>query len=328
MRSRWIRGWIGAAAIWLGASGCIDAQAQSGSYPSRPIRLLLPFPAGSPSDLLGRAVGQRLSEQLGTPVVPDNRVGAGGNLGLELAARAPTDGYTLVVASPGIALSPSLYAKLNYDAERDLAPISRLAAVDNVFLVHPSVPAKNLQEFIALARKHPGKLNYGSGGAGTTNHLANELLKLLTHIDIVHVPYKGATLAANALLSGEVDEVIVSIPSSLGLIRAGKVRALAVLADKRVATLPQVPTSREAGLEGFTMAIWWALYGPAGLPKELQTRLNQETVRALESADFKGRLATIGFDAWPSSPEELAKFVRAETLRYAKIVKSAGITAQ
>jgi tripartite-type tricarboxylate transporter receptor subunit TctC len=311
---------------WLGAGG--SAYAQGSTYPSRPVRLLLPFPAGSPSDLLGRAVGQRLSEQLGVAVVPDNRVGAGGNLGLELAARAPGDGYTLVVASPGIALSPSLYAKLNYDAARDLTPVARLAAVDNVMLVHPSVPTKTLQEFIALARRHPGKLNYGSGGAGTTNHLANELLKLLARIDIVHVPYKGATLAANALMTGEVDQVIVSIPSTLGLIRAGKVRALAVLADKRSAALPEVPTSAEAGLEGFTMSIWWALYGPGSLQPALQARLNRETVRALESPAFKAKLAAMGYDAWPSTPEQLAQFVQGETTRYARIVKSAGIQPQ
>lgn len=321
-----VRAWL--LALTLGCASWSAAWAQGTPYPSRPIRLLLPFPAGSPSDLLGRAVAQRLSEQLGAAVVPDNRVGAGGNLGLELAAKAPGDGYTLVVSSPGIALSPSLYAKLNYDAARDLAPIARLAVVDNVMLVHPSVPARNLKEFIALARKHPGKLNYGSGGAGTTNHLANELLKLLANVDIVHVPYKGATLAANALITGEVDEVIVSIPSTLGLIRAGKVRALAVLAERRSAALPDVPTSAEAGLEGFTMSIWWALYGPGSLQPALQTRLNQETVRALESSAFKAKLAAMGYEAWPSSPEELGKFVHAETVRYARIVKSAGIRPQ
>lgn len=323
---RSLAAWVGVVVLGIGA--VTDAVAQAAVYPSRPVRLLLPFPAGSPSDLLGRAVGQRLAEQLGVAVVPDNRVGAGGNLGLELASRAPGDGYTLVVASPGIALSPSLYAKLNYDAARDLAPIARLASVDNVMLVHPSVPARTLSEFLALARRHPGKLNYGSGGAGTTNHLANELLKLLARIDIVHVPYKGATLAANALMTGEVDQVIVSIPSTLGLVRAGKVRALAVLADKRSAALPEVPTSREAGLDGFTMSIWWALYGPGSLQPALQSRLNQETVRALSTAEFKAKLAAMGYDAWPSTPEELARFVHTETLRYARIVKSAGITPQ
>ena len=324
LRLRWLAV-VGALVLgWLGTA----AHSQQQPYPSRPIRLLLPFPAGSPSDILGRAVGQKLAEQLGVPVVPDNRVAGGGNLAFELAAKAPGDGYTLVVASPSIALSPSLYAKLSYDAERDLAPISRLASVDNVFLVHPSVPAKNLKEFIALARKSPGKLNYGSGGAGTTNHLANELLKLLADIDIVHVPYKGATLAATALISGEVDEVIVSVPSSLGLVRSGKVKALAVLSDKRAAPLPDVPTAKEAGLDGFNMAIWWTLYGPASLPRELVTRLNRETVRSLESPEFKAKLAAIGYDAWPSTPEELAKFVRSETMRYAKIIKSAGLKPQ
>lgn len=311
-------------ALWVAFAGGLGAQ----PYPARPVRLLLPFPPGSPSDIIGRAVGQKLAESLGVGVVPDNRVGAGGNIGLELTAKAPADGYTLVVTNPTIALSPSLYAKLHYDAERDLAPISRLASVDNVFLVHRSVPVRNLKEFVALARKHPGKLNYGSGGAGTTNHLANELLKLIANIDLVHVPYKGATIAATALVSGEVDEVIVSIPSSLGLIRSGKVKALAVLADKRSAPLPEVPTAREAGLDGFTMAIWWALYAPAGLPRDILTKLNRDTVRGLESPEFRAKLAAIGFEAWPSSPEELAAFVRSETSRYAKIVKSAGITAQ
>src|ERR1043165_3116001 len=216
-------------------------------YPAKPIRLILPFPPGAPSDLVGRTIGQKMGEQMGQQLVPDNRSGAGGTVGLAMVAKAPPDGYTVMVSSPTIALSPLLYSNLSYDVARDFAPVARLASIENVLLVHPSVPSKTLKEFIALARAQPGKLNYGSGGPGTTNHLANELLKSLEKINIVHVPYKGATLATTALMGGEVDEVIVSVASVLPLIKAGRVKALAVLSEKRVATLPNVPTSKEAG---------------------------------------------------------------------------------
>ena len=295
------------------------------NYPSKPIRLILPFAPGAPSDMVGRAIGQRLSEQLGENVVPDNRTGAGGNLATGAVAKAAPDGYTLLVVSPSIAISPSLYSNLTYDAARDLMPVARLATIENVFLVHPSVPAKTLREFIALARARPGKLNFGSGGAGTTNHLANELLKLLVKIDIVHVPYKGATLASIALIGGEVDEVIVSVASVLPLIQAGKVRALAVLSDKRVPTLPNVPTSKEAGVENFTMSIWYGLFAPAGTPREIIMRLNREVIKALENREVRERMASSGIDAWPGTPEEMGSLLKSETSRYATIIQSAKI---
>src|SRR6478735_778711 len=233
--------------LWLAllmAPGAVFAQP---AYPTKPIRLVLPFPPGAPSDLVGRTIG----EQLGQSFVPDNRAGAGGSVGLAMVAKAPPDGYTLMVTSPSIALTPLLYSSLQYDVAKDFTPIARLASIENVMLVHPSVPAKTLKEFIALARSRPGKLNYGSGGAGTTNHLANELLKSLEKINMVHVPYKGATLAAQSLMGGEVDEVVVSVASVLPLIKAGRVRPLVVLSDKRVPTLPNVPTSTEAGYPNF-----------------------------------------------------------------------------
>jgi len=301
------------------------AQSVKSGYPTKPIRMVLPFPPGAPSDLVGRAVGQKLAEQLGEGVVPDNRAGAGGNLGLALVAKSPADGYTLLVTSPTIALSPWLYKKLPYDPEKDFAPVARLASIENVMVVHPSVPAKNLKEFIALARARPGKLNFGSGGAGTTNHLANELLKYLTKIDMVHVPYKGATQATLAAVGGEVDEVIVSVASILPLIQEGKVRPLAVLSPKRVAALPNVPTSAESGMEKFIMSIWYGMYAPAGTPKELIARLNREVVRALESPDLRQRMTAIGIDPWPGSPGELAQLQRSEHARYGVIIKSAGI---
>lgn len=301
--------------------GVVSAQ----NYPNRPIRLVLPFPAGAPSDILGRAIGERLARQLNANVVPDNRPGAGGNLGLELAAKAPADGYTLVVATPGISISPSLYRKLNYNAETDLEPIARLAALDNMLVVHPSIPAKSLKEFVDLARKNPGKLNYGSGGPGTTNHLANELLQMLTGIKMLHVPYKGATVATLALLSGEVDEVVVSVASALPLVKSGKVRALAVLGEKRVTPLPELPTAQEAGVPGLVMSIWYGLYGPGGLPRDLVTRLNGEMTKALAAPDFRQRLTSIGYEPWPSTPEELRAFQKSETGRFAKIIKTAGL---
>ena len=295
------------------------------AYPSKPIRLVLPFPPGAPSDIIGRALGNKLSEQMGVAVVADNRVGAGGNIGLSIVAKALPDGYTIVITTPAIALSPSLYANLGYDPQKDLTPIARLAAIENVVLVHPAVPAKTLREFVELARKQPGKLTYGSGGPGTTNHLANELLKSLEKIDLLHVPYKGATVAAVALMGAEVDEVIVSVASSLPYIRTGKVRAIAVLSEKRVSALPDVPTAREAGVPGFYMSIWYGMLAPGHMSKELVTRLYQEAVKALAASDVRKSFAVQGVDPWPGTPAEFASLIRSETARYAKIIEKAGL---
>ena len=309
--------------LFLPALACGAVAAQN--YPSKPIRLILPFPAGAPSDMVGRVVGQKLAEQLGQNIVPDNRAGAGGNVGIAAVAKAPPDGYTILVSSPAIALSPALYLNLQYDPLKDLVPIARLASIENVLLVHPAVPAKTLKEFIALARARPGKLNFGSGGAGTTNHLANELLKHNEKIDIVHVPYKGAAIAMLALAGGEVDEVIVAVAPALPLIKAGRVRPLAVLSEKRVPTLPDVPTSKEAGVANFTMSIWYGLFAPAGTPREIVSRLTREAIVALESPALRERMATAGIDPWPGTAEEMGKLVRSETARYAVIVRSAGL---
>jgi len=307
-------------------SPSMNAMAQT--YPSKPVRMILPFPAGAPSDIVGRTIGQKLSEQIGQNFIPDNRPGAGGNLALGLAANAVPDGYTIVVSSPGIAISPSLYSKLSYDAAKDLVPIARLATIENVMVVHPSVPAKNLKQFIALARSKPGVLNYGSGGAGTTNHLANELLKYLQKINIVHVPYKGATLATVAAMSGEVDEVVVSVASVLPLIRQGKVRPLAVLSEKRVSALPDVPTAKEAGVDGFQVSIWYGLFAPTGTPQDIITRLNKEVFKALEAKDMQQRMDAMSINPWPGSSQQMADLLRTETARYATIIKSAGLKPQ
>ena len=307
------------------ALAAVATFAHGQSYPTKPIRLILPFPPGAPSDLVGRTIGQKMGEQMGQNLVPDNRTGAGGTVGLSLVAKSLPDGYTILVSSPTIALSPLLYSNLSYDVAKDFAPVARLASIENVMLVHPSVPAKTLREFIALARSNPGKLNYGSGGPGTTNHLANELLRSLEKLDMVHVPYKGATLATTALMGGEVDEVIVSVASVLPLIRAGRVRPLAVLSEKRVSTLPNVPTSTEAGFPNFKMSIWYGLFAPAGTPREIVTRLHREVARALDDPALRKHMANAGMDPWLGTPDDMGALLKNEMARYAKIIQSAGI---
>jgi tripartite-type tricarboxylate transporter receptor subunit TctC len=313
-------------AICAGLVLCLAATAACAqSYPNKPVRVVMPFPIGGPSDITGRAVAQKLGEQMSANFVPDNRVGAGGNLGLALAAKAAPDGYTLLVTSSAIAVSPSLYAKLDYDAAKDFAPVARLAQIPNVLIVHPGVQAKTLREFIALARANPGKLNYGSGGAGTTNHLANELLMSLEKINLVHVPYKGASVAVFSLIGGEVDEVVVAVASALTQIRAGKVRALAVLSEHRTAALPDVPTAKEAGVDNFVMPIWFGMFAPAATPRDILARLHREVAKAMAAPDFRERLTTAGVDPWLGTPDELAKLVSSETARYAAIIKRAGL---
>ena len=310
---------------------CAGALAQTAApgfapaYPVKPIRMIVPFPAGASSDVVGRLLGQKISEQLGQQVVTDNRAGAGGNLGIEIAAKAAPDGYTIVLATASVAVSPSLYSNLGYDALRDLAPVARLTSIPNILLVHPLVPARTLRQFIRLARERPGKLNFGSGGAGTTNHLANELLKRLEKIDIVHVPYKGVSQAMTAMMSGEVDEVVMPVTTAIPQIRAGKVRALAVLSEQRIATLPDVPTAKEAGVDGFIMPVWYGMFAPAGTPRDIVSRLSRELMRALESADMRERLTAMDVEPWPGTPEQLGELLRTDIARYRAIVRSAGL---
>ena len=303
----------------------MNAQVSAQNYPNKPIHMILPFPAGAPSDIVGRGISQKLTEQLGVNVITDNRVSAGGNLGIAMVAKSPPDGYTIMTTSPSIALSPVLYNQLGYDPQKDLTPIVRLAQIENVMLVHPSVPVRTLREFISLARREPGRLNYGSGGMGTTNHLANELLKTIENINLVHVPYKGATVAIISLIGGEVDEVVVSVASSLPQIKAGKVRPIVVLSEKRVSTLPDVPTAAEAGVPAFQMSIWFGILGPARLPRDIISKLHQESVKALASADLRQHFAKAGVDPWPGTPEQMDQLIRSETARYASIAQKAGL---
>jgi tripartite-type tricarboxylate transporter receptor subunit TctC len=303
------------------AGGTVLAQA----YPSKAIRMIMPFPPGGPTDIVGRLVAAKLAEQIGQPVVADARPGASGNVGLEIASKAPPDGYTIVLSSPVIALSPLLYTKLNYDPHKDFAPIALVGAVRNLLAVHPSVPAKTLQELVQIARRNPGKLNYGSGGTGTTSHLAPELLKSLEKLDIVHVPYKGTGLALIGLAGGQVDMLVIAAPAAVQQIQAGRVRALAVLSPARLPDLPNVPTAKESGFENFEMSSWYGMLAPAATPREIINKLNVELTKAVTAPDMKLRLAAAGVEPLTSTPEEFANFIRSEAARFGKVIKEAGV---
>ena len=296
-------------------------------YPEKSIRLLVGFSTGAPY-ILALLISDKLRESLGQSLVPDFRPGAAGNIATEVVAKAPPDGYTLLLTASTIAISPNLSPKLGYDTFRDFAPITLLATVPTVIVVHPSVPAKNLDELVKLAKAHPGKLNFGSGGIGTSNHLGSELFKTLTKINIVHVPYKGAAIALTAMLSGEVDMVTSTIPATIPLVNSGRIRALAVLAPKRVASLSKVPTSAEAGMPELVVISWYGLVAPAGINPAIIEHLNAEVVKLMNAPEVKSKLAQVELDASTSTPADFAKFVRAEYEKWGRVIKEANIRLQ
>jgi len=316
--ARWL------ALLFFGLSVCASAQ---DTYPSRPVRFILPFPPGGGTDILGRVIAERLSANLGQPVVTENRGGAGGNVGAEAAAHSAPDGYTIVLVAPSLAISKTLYSKLNYDPVKDLAPISLVATVPNVVITHPAVEAKNLQEFIALARSRPGAMNYGSGGAGTSNHLAGELFNIVTGAKLVHVPYKGVNLAMQGVLAGEIQLVFIGIPAALPHIKAGKLRALALVAPQRTPALPEVPTVAEAGLKDFEVTTWYGVLAPAGTPRPIVSRLNAELVKIMHLPDVKERLAGMATDPLTSTPEEFAAYLKQEIAKWGDVVRKANLKA-
>jgi tripartite-type tricarboxylate transporter receptor subunit TctC len=307
--------------IFVSAAGAQEA------YPSRPVRFILPFPPGGGTDILGRLIAERLSANLGQPVVTENRGGAGGNVGAEAAAHSAPDGYTIVLVAPSLAISPSLYSKLNYDPVKDFAPISLVATVPNVMITNPSVEAKTLQEFIALARSSPGQMNFGSGGSGTSNHLAGELFNIVTGAKLVHVPYKGVNLAMQDVLSGRVQLVFIGIPAALPHIKAGRLRALAVVAPQRSPALPEVPTSEEAGLKDFEVTTWYGVLAPAGTPRPIVTRLNSELGKIMHTPDMKERLAGLATDPHTTTPEEFAAYLKQEIAKWGDVVRKANLKA-
>jgi tripartite-type tricarboxylate transporter receptor subunit TctC len=295
------------------------------TYPSKPVRFILPFPPGGLTDVLGRIMTQKLADRLGQPIVPENRPGAGGTVGIGAAAKARPDGHTLLLAAPGLALGPSLY-KLDYDPVKDLAPITLVAEMPNVIVVRTSLPVNNLREFIEFAKANPGKLNYGSGGVGTSHQLVAEMLKSDAKINIVHVPYKGATQAMTGMMGGEVDMVVLGIPTSLQHILSGKVRALAVLSDNRLPSLPGVPTSKEAGIDNLEMTTWYGMLAPARTPRDIVNRLNAEWIKIAAMPDTVEKMQKVGFEPMKSSPEQFSEFLKAEIARWAKIIKEANIS--
>ena len=316
------------------ALGCalLSVLAQPGTaaaqkYPEKPIRVVVAFPTGA-SQILGLLVSEKLREALKQPAVPDFRPGAAGNVAAEIVAKAPPDGYTLLLTSPAIAISPGLFKKLGYDPSRDLTPVSPLAAVPNLMIVHPSVPVKTLQELAKLARGNPGKLNYGSSGVGGSNHLATELFNSINKVRMTHVPYKGVAIAMTAMLSGEVDVVVSTVPATIPHIKSGRLRGLAVLAPERVAALPQLPTSAEAGMPDLVVITWYGLFTPAGVRTDIINLLNTEVVRFMNAPDTKAQLAKVELDSKTGSPAEFARFVREETERWARVIKEANIRSE
>jgi len=295
------------------------------SYPTKPIRFVLPYPPGGPTDFLGRLIGQKLGERLGQPVVPDNRPGAGGNVGTEVAAKAPPDGYTIAIGGLWLSISPSLYKKLNYDPLKDLAPISIVSQSPNLLLVHPSLPVKGLKDLVEYARTNPGKLNFSSSGVGSPLHLAGELFKSLVKIDVVHVPYKGGGgPALTALMGGEVQMMVLGPGASMPQINAYKVKALAALTTERIPSLPDVPTAKEAGID-LVVTSWHGILAPAGTPRDIVNRLSAEWTKIAAMPDIQEKMRNAGFEAKSSTPEQFAEFIKAETTLWGKVIKEAKV---
>ncbi|HJY77527.1 MAG TPA: tripartite tricarboxylate transporter substrate binding protein [Burkholderiales bacterium] len=305
------------------------ALAASQGYPSRPIRLIVPFPPGGSTDILARALGDKLAQGLGQPVVIDNRPGAAGSIGAEAAARATPDGHTLMMGHLGtLAVNPAIYKSLPYDPVKSFAPVSLMAIVPSVLVVNPSLPVASAAELIAYAKAHPGKLAYGSAGNGSTSHLTTEYFKLVTGTDILHVPYKGVGPMLTDLVSGQLSVGLNGAPSVMQHINAGRLRALAVTSLKRLEALPQVPTLDEAGVRGFDASGWYGVVAPAGTPQAIIARLNGEIARAIQTPELRSRLEAEGALAAPGTPEEFAALIRAEIARWDTVLKRAGVQAQ
>ena len=303
----------------------LSAAAQAQAWPSKPIKYIVPFAAGGTTDILGRMVGAKLSDALGQPVVVENRPGAAGALGVELLAKSPPDGYTIgggTVSSHG--LNVALYPKLAYDPVKDFSPITMLATLPNMLVVHPSIPANNVRELIAFLKANPNKLSFGSAGNGTSQHMSGELFKTLTGTSMQHIPYKGSGPMMPDLLSGTISMSFENLTTAYPPVKQGRLKALAVTTLKRSFVAPDVPTMQEAGLAGYDITSWQAMFAPAGVPKDIIERLYVETAKALKSSDVAKRLEELGLDAGGMRPEELGALVRNDIPRLSKIVRDSG----
>ena len=313
---------LGASMVALAAFAFGQAPA---AYPTKPIRLVVPFPPGGATDILAREVAKHLTDAWGQSVVVDNRPGAGGNIGSELVAKSPPDGYTLEMGTVGThAINTSLYSKMPYDHIKDFVPVILVAGVPNVLEVNPSVPVNSVQELIAYAKANPGKLNFASSGSGTSIHLSGELFKVMAGVQMTHIPYKGSAPALADLIGGQVQLMFDNLPPSLPQIKAGKLRALAVTSATRAPALPDVPTVAEAGLPGFEASSWFGVLAPAGTPPAIVTKLNAEIAKWLTTPEAKEKLASVGANIAGGTPEDFARHIQAETAKWAKVVKESG----
>jgi tripartite-type tricarboxylate transporter receptor subunit TctC len=318
--------------IALGAGGWIFLLLTAGvgwaqNYPIKPIRMLIGFSPGGGADIVARALSPRLVEALGQQIIVDNRPGANGIIAAELAAKAPPDGYTLLVAPGNYAFAPAMYARLPFDMTTAFAPVSQLAETALLVVVHPSLPAKSIPQLIALAKSRPGKLAYASGGIGSPPHLATELFRTLTQVDLVHVPYKGSGATISDLIGGQVPLCICTLPSVLPHAKSGRLRALAVTTARRTSAAPDIPTLAEAGVPGYEMSQWYGLLAPASTPTQIIERLNTEVGKALKHPESRSRLQAEGADPVGSSPQEFGAFFKAEIAKWTRIVQKAGIRA-
>ncbi len=308
----------------LGGLTSLHATAQT--YPTKPVRLIVPFAPGGATDVIARLAGQKLSEQLGQPFLIDNRPGANGNIGTEMAVKSPADGYTLVMSYDGtMAINPSVYKKMPFDSVKDLAPVGSVAQLPLLMVVHPSVPAKTLQEFVALAKSRPGAVNYSSAGYGSAGHLAAELFRGRAGIDIVHVNYKGGGQAVQDLLSGQIQMLMTGLTTADGHLKAGKLRAIAFTAGKRMPGLPDTPTFEEGGYPGLVVLSWYGILAPAGTPSDIVRRLNAELNKAIQAPEVVARLTSLGTEPTGGSAEQFGATIKSDIARWAKVVEMAGI---
>jgi tripartite-type tricarboxylate transporter receptor subunit TctC len=322
-------GWpLGIAFAALGAAAPVSV-AHAQSWPAKPIRYVVPFPPGGGTDVSARLMAPTVSAELGQQVVVENRAGAGGMIGVEAAARSAPDGYTMVQATVGqISINPNLLRKLPFDAAKDLAPVALTGDLFNVLVVHPALPVRSVPDLVALAQRRPGELNFSSSGVGVPDHLAGELFQILTRTKLVHVPYKGGPLAMADLVSGNVQLMFATVASSIGMVKAQRLRPIAVTNSKRFPGLPDLPTIAEGGIPGFAVDNWTGVFVPAGTPKEVVARLNGAFARAVQVPETRARLLDSGIGVAHNSPEQFVQFIQGETAKWKKVIEQAGVRVE
>ncbi|HUL56245.1 MAG TPA: tripartite tricarboxylate transporter substrate binding protein [Usitatibacter sp.] len=313
------------AAALLAAASALPFPGAWAAYPDKPVHFVVPYPAGGPLDAVARLLAQKVSERVKQPIVVDNKPGAGGNIGADVVAKSPPDGYMILMGAVAThAINPTLYSSIPYDAQKDFIAVTQIASTPNVLVVNPSLPVHDVREFIAYAKANPGKLNFGSGSTGSAGHLAGELFKSMAGVQMTHIPYKGAAPAMNDLIGGQIQLMFDNLASSLAQVKAGKIRALAVTTAKRTPLAPELPTIAESGLPGFDINTWFGLFVPAGTPRGVVELLHDEFVRALAEPDVREKMIAMGAEPVGSTPEQFAAYIRSESQKYARLIKASG----